>query len=81
MTKITLDSAIKQQLIDKLQDYFEQELQVSLEQFDADFLLDFIAKEMGCHFYNQGLTDAQAILSDRIELVKESIEELYQDIP
>ncbi|OAN11294.1 hypothetical protein A3K86_20270 [Photobacterium jeanii] len=78
MSKITLSNDQKNILVSKLQNYFEQELDQDLGQFDAEFLLDFIAKEFGSHFYNQGLYDAQAILDRRVDEIKESIYELEQ---
>lgn len=66
----------KEQLIQKLQKYMSNELEVELGQFDADFLLDFIAKEMGSNFYNQGLYDAQAALAERMDSLTEVIYQL-----
>lgn len=76
MTDIKLSADNKNELINKLQSYFEQELDYDLGQFDADFLLDFLSKEFGKIYYNQGLFDAQAILESRIESVVEAIAEI-----
>lgn len=76
MSNIKLSEQNKTELIDKLQSYFEQELEQELGQFDAEFLLDFISKEFGKIYYNQGLYDAQAILESRIESVVEAISEI-----
>ena len=70
----------KSQIIDKLQDYCSQELDIELGQFDADFLLDFIIRELGGEFYHQGLYDAQAILEKRLDTINEAIHELEQDV-
>lgn len=76
MSKIELEKSQKELLITKTQRYFEDELDVELGQFDADFLLDFIAREMGVIFYNQGIYDAQAMLESRIESVQDAILQL-----
>jgi uncharacterized protein (DUF2164 family) len=60
----------------KIQLYFSQELDHEIGQFDAQFLLDFFAEEVGVYFYNRGLYDAQAILERRLEDVSEAIYEL-----
>lgn len=73
MSMITLSNSAKAELVDKLQGYFEQELEQQLGQFDAEFLLDFISKEFGTLYYNQGLYDAQAILQDRVESLVDAI--------
>lgn len=66
----------KDELINKLQQYFSRELEVELAQFDADFLLDFICDELGGHFYNQGLYDSQALISKRLEVITDDIFQL-----
>ncbi|MEZ8093924.1 DUF2164 domain-containing protein [Photobacterium swingsii] len=78
MSTITLTRDQKDVLVAKLQHYFNQELDQELEQFDGEFLLDFIAKEMGAHFYNQGLYDAQAVIDRRIDDIREAIYEIEQ---
>jgi uncharacterized protein (DUF2164 family) len=78
MPKIEFPAQQKEQLIQKLQQYMSQELEVELGQFDADFLLDFISKEMGNHYYNQGLYDAQAVLVDRMDTLNDAIYQLEQ---
>lgn len=76
MSNIEFSTQQKEQLIILLQKYMQKELDVELGQFDADFLLDFIAKEMGNIFYNQGLYDAQTVLTDKVELITDAIYQL-----
>ena len=59
-----------------MQRYVEEELDLEIGQFDAEFLLDFFAKEIGGYFYNRGLYDAQAVLEKNIEEIGESILQL-----
>lgn len=76
MQEIKFSSEDKARLIAKLQNYFEDELDTELGQFDGEFLLDFIAKEFGAVFYNQGLYDAQAVLESKMESISEAISEI-----
>ena len=80
MAEITFTKEQKQQLIDKLHSYFEQELNQELGQFDGEFLFDFISAEFGPHFYNQGLYDAQAVMQGRIDSVMEAIYEIEKSV-
>jgi uncharacterized protein (DUF2164 family) len=80
MAEITFTKEQKQQLIDKLRQYFEQELNQELGQFDAEFLFDFIGTEYGPHFYNQGLYDAQAVMQSRVDGVMEAIYEIEKPV-
>lgn len=76
MAEIKFSDEEKQAIGLKVQRYVEQELDLEIGQFDAEFLLDFFAKEIGGYFYNRGLYDAQAMLETKIEEIGESILQL-----
>jgi uncharacterized protein (DUF2164 family) len=75
MSEIKFSTVQKESLVQKLQQYFSNELDQELAQFDADFLLDFFTKEMGNHFYNQGIYDAQKLLTEKLDYISD---EMYQ---
>ena len=75
MSEIKFSITQKECLVQKLQQYFSNELDQELAQFDADFLLDFFTKEMGNHFYNQGIYDAQKLLTEKLDYISD---EMYQ---
>ncbi|MBN85555.1 MAG: DUF2164 domain-containing protein [Pseudomonadales bacterium] len=66
----------KKIIVGRIQTYFREELNQELGGFDAEFLLDFFAEEMGAYFYNRALYDAQAILERRLEDFGEAVFEL-----
>ncbi|MGF1905917.1 DUF2164 domain-containing protein [Aliivibrio salmonicida] len=76
MTTITIPKNKRDELIHKFQDYFEQELDMELGQFDGEFLLDFIIKQTGPVFYNQGLADAQTIIERKTQDIADEIYEI-----
>ena len=76
MSEIKLTGENKSVLVQKLQSYCSEEFDLELGQFDAEFFLDFIAKEFGAQFYNQGLYDAQAVLQSKLETITEAISEI-----
>ncbi|UXI03313.1 DUF2164 domain-containing protein [Photobacterium sp. TY1-4] len=78
MPSIEFSNQEKAVLVEKLQRYFDNELDQELGQFDAEFLLDFIAKEIGVYFYNRGLYDAQAVLDHKFDELKDAIEQIEQ---
>jgi len=63
----------KAAIAQKLQRYLADELQVEIGGFDAEFLLDFFSKEVGCFFYNRGLYDAQTVLNARFEDITDAV--------
>ena len=76
MTDITFSREEKDILVAKIKDYFDAELDQNISQFDAEFLLDFFAENMGAYFYNRGLYDAQALLQNRLESIGEAFYEI-----
>jgi len=73
MANIEFSKEEKEIVVDKIKDYFEKELDQEIGQFDAEFLLDFFAKELGSYYYNRGLYDAQAILETITDNLKDAI--------
>ena len=76
MSEITFTSEERDVICRKIQLYLREELDQEVGQFDAGFLLDFFAEEIGAFFYNRGLYDAQAILETRLENIAEAIYEV-----
>ena len=66
----------KEEIVSKIQSYFHEELKQDIGQFDAEFLLDFFSKEIGCYFYNQALTDVHALLDKNMESMVDTIYDL-----
>jgi len=80
MSLINLTNEQKDTLIDKLQTYFDHELGQEIGRFDAEFLVDFIGKEFGAHYYNQGLSDARTVVTQQADSIAEAIYEIEQPI-
>ena len=78
MAKIEFPDDQKDIIVNKIQRYFNQELEQDIGQFDAEFLLDFFSKEMGSFYYNKGLYDAQTIITSKVDTITDAIYELEQ---
>ena len=76
MSAIKFSKEERDAICRRIQMYFQEELEQEIGLFDAGFLLDFFAEEIGPYFYNRGLYDAQALLESRMEQVAEAIYEL-----
>jgi len=79
MSDITFTAAQKQKMVQELQDYFEQELDFDLGQFDADFLLDFISNKFGAVYYNQGVRDAQTVVERKMLDISDELYQIEQE--
>ncbi|GAB1267322.1 DUF2164 domain-containing protein [Aurantivibrio infirmus] len=78
MSFIEFSKQEKETIARKVQMYFREELEQEIGQFDAEFLLDFFAEEIGAYFYNRGLQDANTVLMDRIDSITEAIDEIQK---
>lgn len=76
MTNITFSKEEKALIVRKIKLYFSEELKQEIGQFDAEFLLDFFSEELGAYYYNRGLYDAQAALSEKLEDIQDAIYQL-----
>lgn len=80
MTSITFSAPEKAAIVDKVKAYFNEKLDQEIGGFDAEFLIDFFAEEMGAHFYNRGLHDAQALIARKVDELADSIYDLEKPI-
>ena len=58
MSAIILTPEQRQLLLRKLETYCETQLDLKLEQFDAEFFTDFIIEQLGPLFLNAGIDEA-----------------------
>lgn len=80
MSEISLDEDSKKEIITKLKIYFEKELNQQIGSFEAEFLLEFFAKNVGSYFYNQGLSDALTGFESKLEEFNDLIYQLERPI-
>lgn len=76
MSKIELPKETRDALAAALSRYLKVELDLEVTGFDAVFLTDFITEHLGPHFYNQGLADAQALLSRKFDEMADMVSQL-----
>lgn len=75
---IQLDSKQKSELTHTLQKYLQDELDVELGQFDAEFLVGFISKKFGAVYYNKGIEDAQKVMERKMMDISDELYEIEQ---
>ena len=75
---IELDGKQKSEMTDVLQRYLQDELDVEIGQFDADFLVDFISKKFGAIYYNKGIEDAQKVMERKMLDISDELYEIEQ---
>lgn len=80
MSDIKFSKEETDRIVSKVKDYFSNELDHEIGGFEAEFLIDFMAKEIGPYFYNQGLTDANSLFTEKADELSYSIQELEKPV-
>jgi len=60
-------------IVTAIRAYFREEHDEDIGILPAEMLLRFFAEEIGGHFYNRGLYDAQALIAARMDDLADSI--------
>jgi uncharacterized protein (DUF2164 family) len=81
MAEIKFSKEEKQVIIPQIQLYFREELRQEIGSFDAEFLLDFFAEEIGPFFYNRALYEAVNHLNANIEQITDGLYQLEKTTP
>jgi len=76
MSDIKFSRDEKERIIKKVEGYFSNELDQEIGNFEAEFLIDFFADEIGAYFYNRGLNDAHTLFTEKVEELGYTIQEL-----
>jgi uncharacterized protein (DUF2164 family) len=63
---IELDKDSRSEAIQSIQDYFAQKRDEELGNLEAGFLLDFFLEQIGPTIYNRAVSDAQALMQDKL---------------
>lgn len=65
--RITLKKEEKEEAIRSIISYFNSERDEDIGQLAATLILDFITENIGSIYYNQGIKDSIAYMSDKVE--------------
>ncbi len=69
----------RKEIVSSIQQYLADELQIEIGSFDAQFLVDFFAEQLGCYYYNQGLADALKAFEAKIEETSDIVYQLEKE--
>ncbi|MEM1405037.1 MAG: DUF2164 domain-containing protein [Pseudomonadota bacterium] len=76
MSLVQFSPSEKEAIVEKVKLYFNEKLDQQIGGFDAEFLIDFFAEEIGAHFYNRGLQDAHTLVASQVEELADAIYQL-----
>lgn len=67
-------------LVSAVQKHVAAEHDLELGRFEAEELLDFFARQIGPHFYNRGLTDAQVVVAKQFDAINDALYQLERPV-
>jgi uncharacterized protein (DUF2164 family) len=70
---LTLTSEQEAQAIDKLKRLFSNRFELELGSFEVAEVLELFTREIAPYYYNQGISDAQALLTDRFQSIESDL--------
>lgn len=71
--KIQLNKEQKEQAIEAIKEYFENERGESIGNLAGGMFLDFITGKIAPFYYNQGITDAEKYMRNKVDDIFELI--------
>lgn len=77
---IKISKENKEQMINKIQEYYFRERSEEISHLAADILLDFIKKDLGPYFYNQGIQDASKLVEQKMMSIEEDLQSLARPL-
>lgn len=78
MKQIKFDKPERAQIVKRIQTYFSAELDQDIGAIPAELLLKFFTEQVGAFYYNQGLSDEQALFAKSIDDINDQIYGLEQ---
>jgi len=76
MPKLDFSSDDQAAIVARVRAYFLSEFDLDVGRFEAEAILTFFAKEIGAHFYNRGLYDAQSVIVNQVDVINDAIYQL-----
>ena len=84
--KITLSMTIKlpreekEQIIDSVKAYFEQERSESIGDLAAEQLIDYMMQELGPYIYNKAVADARVLINEKMNQMEDEMYSLEKPL-
>lgn len=66
-TRIKIDKEKKEEMRNRIIDYFSRERDEDLGDLASQLVLDFFIEELSPYIYNQGIEDAHLYIRDKVE--------------
>lgn len=73
MLRVKIPKEDKNMIINNVRAYFELERSETIGELAAEQFIDFMINELGPYMYNQAITDARAVLHEKINQLDDEL--------
>ncbi|KGE16842.1 DUF2164 domain-containing protein [Paenibacillus wynnii] len=80
MILLKLPKEIKDEMINNVKNYFEEERAETIGDLGAEQFIDFMIKELGPHIYNKAITDARLLIQEKTSQIEDELYSLEKPV-
>ncbi|PFA22565.1 hypothetical protein CN373_10030 [Bacillus cereus] len=73
MIHVKIPNEKKEELVEQIQQFFEEEDFDTIGRFQAERLIEEMIKLIGPYAYNQAITDARKLVTDKLSNIEEDL--------
>ncbi|EEL49883.1 MULTISPECIES: DUF2164 domain-containing protein [Bacillus cereus group] len=73
MIHVKIPNEKKEELVEQIQQFFEEEDLDTIGRFQAERLIEEMIKLIGPYAYNQAITDARKLVTDKLSNIEEDL--------
>lgn len=81
MILLKLPKEVKEEIINNVKNYFEEERSETIGDIGADQFIDFMIKELGPHIYNKAITDARILMNEKASQIEDELYSMEKKTP
>lgn len=77
---IKLPKEEKDAIVNRVQNYFEEERSETIGALAAEQLIDFMIQELGPYMYNKAIADTRQVITEKIAQIEDELYSLEQPV-
>ncbi|KEK23198.1 DUF2164 domain-containing protein [Bacillus gaemokensis] len=80
MMNVKIPNEKKEELVEQIQQFFEEEDLEAIGRFQAERLIEEMVKLLGPYAYNQAIDDARKLIADKLSNIEEDLYVLEKQV-
>jgi len=80
MIPLKLPKEMKEEIINNIKNYFEEERSETIGDLGAEQFVDFMIKELGPHLYNKAIADVRVLIHEKTTQIDDELYSMEKPI-